>query len=468
VVGETAFLSGASRVVTTVAESDCLVLVLSRIGFQKSMLACPEVAVKLLWNLSQQLSKRFVRQSAVLKRQVAELSAVVQEQETTGFASPGLAKVASQFGETAAAARGSQRESGTQLQSSPQQPQQEPAAFLGQQQQQQVMWLSVQQAGFSHIKKAAQAAPAKLVDVEVMLTSRARHQDEIERDGVRQIRDGAASSRVGREARHAERRSRRRLAKEAAGAGGGSGGVTSRAPAAKGAGKAIKAGQGSSGSASGGSPAAAKVPGGASTARPTKQGRDGFRVPGGQSKDTRPNKARGGGGVMAHTINDAMLLSLDSAKADNPALARHLLSLRPSMVAAIDSAVLASLSGVDMSKTADVMSRRPSIVAAIDDVICQQSLYASPSQSDTELSRVSMVSAIDDAVQRSLWDRSNTMDRLWPVAGPDTVAVPASGELWPETPQVSSRSMVPVPESGELWPPTPRETPRDNGSKSTD
>ena len=37
VVGEVAFLSGASRVVTTSCVSDCLVMVLSRIGFQKSM-----------------------------------------------------------------------------------------------------------------------------------------------------------------------------------------------------------------------------------------------------------------------------------------------------------------------------------------------------------------------------------------------------------------------------------------------
>ena len=129
--------------------------------------------------------------------------------------------------------------------------------------------------------------------------------------------------------------------------------------------------------------------------------------------------------------------------------------------------------------------------------------------------RISMVTAIDDAVQRSLWDRSVTIDQLWPVlsdqpassssadpatwlegftprgeagspAGPGTVAVPASGELWPATPHESAGNSavvgadmalwpptprdtprgVAVPESGELWPATPRETPREDGSNN--
>ena len=46
--GEVSFLSGASRITTTVAKTDCLVMVMSRMGFLKSMKVVPEVAVKIL------------------------------------------------------------------------------------------------------------------------------------------------------------------------------------------------------------------------------------------------------------------------------------------------------------------------------------------------------------------------------------------------------------------------------------
>ena len=60
--GEVSFLSGASRITTTVAKTDCLVMVMSRMGFLKSMKVAPEVAVKLLWNLGISLSRRFMQQ----------------------------------------------------------------------------------------------------------------------------------------------------------------------------------------------------------------------------------------------------------------------------------------------------------------------------------------------------------------------------------------------------------------------
>ena len=50
-MGEVSFLSGEKRISTTVCKTDCLVMVVSRMGFMKSMKVVPEVAVKLLWNL---------------------------------------------------------------------------------------------------------------------------------------------------------------------------------------------------------------------------------------------------------------------------------------------------------------------------------------------------------------------------------------------------------------------------------
>ena len=55
-------MPSASRITTTVAKTDCLVMVMSRMGFLKSMKVVPEVAVKLLWNLGISLSRRFMQQ----------------------------------------------------------------------------------------------------------------------------------------------------------------------------------------------------------------------------------------------------------------------------------------------------------------------------------------------------------------------------------------------------------------------
>ena len=60
VLGEDSFLSGTLRVTTTVAKTDCLVMVMSRMGFQKSMKEVPQIAVKLLWNVGIGLSRHFM------------------------------------------------------------------------------------------------------------------------------------------------------------------------------------------------------------------------------------------------------------------------------------------------------------------------------------------------------------------------------------------------------------------------
>ena len=64
---------------------------MSRIGFQKSMKLAPEVAVKLLWNLSISLSRRYMEQLARLQTTAALLQKTVasvqqEDQETVAAA----------------------------------------------------------------------------------------------------------------------------------------------------------------------------------------------------------------------------------------------------------------------------------------------------------------------------------------------------------------------------------------------
>jgi CRP-like cAMP-binding protein len=86
-IGESAFLSGQKRAcdirckatsgadLTSPDESSVLLLVVSRIGFQKAMKVAPEVAVKFLWNVAHELSVRFTARNELFKATALELKA---------------------------------------------------------------------------------------------------------------------------------------------------------------------------------------------------------------------------------------------------------------------------------------------------------------------------------------------------------------------------------------------------------
>lgn len=90
VVGETAFLSGDKRACTVrirgqpaeqkggdtkEAEGGALLLVTSRVGFQKAMSTVPSIAVRLLWNMATELSRKFSLRNELLKQHAGELEA---------------------------------------------------------------------------------------------------------------------------------------------------------------------------------------------------------------------------------------------------------------------------------------------------------------------------------------------------------------------------------------------------------
>ena len=122
VVGESAFLSGEARVCTVrvvqqlaptaalgsagaggngtgdgngngngggmgwrdeVAEGSVLLLVTSRVGFQKAMRVVPSVAIKLLWNMAIELSRKFTRRSEQLSSAAELLEAKQREVQRT-------------------------------------------------------------------------------------------------------------------------------------------------------------------------------------------------------------------------------------------------------------------------------------------------------------------------------------------------------------------------------------------------
>ena len=60
---------------TSPDESSVLLLVVSRIGFQKAMKVAPEVAVKFLWNVAHELSVRFTARNELFKATALELKA---------------------------------------------------------------------------------------------------------------------------------------------------------------------------------------------------------------------------------------------------------------------------------------------------------------------------------------------------------------------------------------------------------
>ena len=88
-IGESAFLSGQKRAcdirckATSGADlagpadehTSVLLLVVSRIGFQKAMKVAPEVAVKFLWNVAHELSVRFTARNELFKATALELKA---------------------------------------------------------------------------------------------------------------------------------------------------------------------------------------------------------------------------------------------------------------------------------------------------------------------------------------------------------------------------------------------------------
>ena len=88
-IGESAFLSGQKRAcdIRCKASSSAdlagpadettsvLLLVVSRIGFQKAMKVAPEVAVKFLWNVAHELSVRFTARNELFKATALELKA---------------------------------------------------------------------------------------------------------------------------------------------------------------------------------------------------------------------------------------------------------------------------------------------------------------------------------------------------------------------------------------------------------
>ena len=88
-IGESAFLSGQKRAcdirckASSAADlagpadehTSVLLLVVSRIGFQKAMKVAPEVAVKFLWNVAHELSVRFTARNELFKATALELKA---------------------------------------------------------------------------------------------------------------------------------------------------------------------------------------------------------------------------------------------------------------------------------------------------------------------------------------------------------------------------------------------------------